>query len=135
MSDQIRLRVMLPTHVLVDEHAVKVLARGADGAFCVLPRHAGFVTALVPGILVYLLEDGTERFVATDEGVLVKVGNDVLVSTPNGTTGDELDTLRDAVDTELLELDEEARRARSALARLEASTLRTFLELERHAHV
>lgn len=130
-----RLRVMLPARLLVDEPAAKVIACAANGWFCLLPRHADFVTALVPGILVFTPPEGGERFVACDEGVLVKVGDDLLVSTPNGMIGDDLASLQRAVDTDLVELDEEAQRARSALARLEASTIRSFIELERGAHV
>lgn len=129
-----RLRVMLPARLLVDEPAARVVACAANGWFCLLPRHADFVTALVPGILVFSKLDGIERFVACDEGLLVKVGDDVLVSAPNGMTGDDLASLQRAVDTDLLELDEEGRRARSALARLEASALRNFIEFERTGH-
>jgi len=130
-----RLRVMLPAKLLVDESVAKVLACAANGWFCLLPRHADFVTALVPGILVFTPPGGGERFVACDEGVLVKVGDDVLVSTPNGMIGDDLASLQRAVDTDLTELDEDAQRARSALARLEASTIRSFIEMERGGHV
>lgn len=130
-----RLRILLPDRALIDELTPKVLACAADGWFCLLPRHADYVTALVPGILVFLRADGAERFAACDEALLVKVGNDVRVSTPKAAIGDDLRTLQRALETELLTLDEESRRARSALARLEASALRSFIELERRGRV
>ena len=130
-----RLRVMVPTRELIDESIVKIVARGADGAFCLLPRHADFVSALVPGIIVATRADGIERFLATDEGLLVKTGPDVLISVAHASAGDDVDSLRKALDARFDALDDEARRARTALARLEASTLRGFLDLERARHV
>jgi F-type H+-transporting ATPase subunit epsilon len=56
-----RLRVLLPTDVLVDREAAKVIAEAANGSFCLLPRHVDFVAALVPGILRYTTPQGEEH--------------------------------------------------------------------------
>ena len=74
-----RLRVLLPTEVLVDRPVAKLVAEGVDGWFGVLPRHADIATALAPGLLAYVEagEGGRERAVAIDAGVLVKLGRDV----------------------------------------------------------
>jgi F-type H+-transporting ATPase subunit epsilon len=125
-----RLRVLLPTEVLVDEEAIKVIAEAENGAFCLLPRHIDFVAALVPGVLCFCAKQGEESFAALDEGVLVKCGHDVFVSTLNGVRGADLDRLQTLVEERFLELDEHERKARTALARLEAGTLRGFLELQ-----
>ncbi len=50
-----RLRVLLPTQVLLDREVNKLTAEAEDGAFGMLPRHIDFVTMLVPGILTYTL--------------------------------------------------------------------------------
>ena len=44
-----RLKVLLPTKVLIDEEVTKVVAEAENGSFCILPRHIDFVSALVPG--------------------------------------------------------------------------------------
>jgi len=129
-----RLRILLPTRVLVDEPALKVVAEARNGSFCLLPRHVNFVAALVPGILTYVGGAGEERFVAVDEGTLVKRGRDVLVSVMNAMTGEGLDELRAAVDEHFRALGEEERLARTALSRLEAGALRRLFELERARH-
>ncbi len=134
-SASMRLRVLLPARVLVDDAARRIVARAVDGSFCLLPRHADFVTALVPGILVFTTVDERERFVACDEAILVKAGNDVLISAQNGMAGDDLATLQRVVHDRRRELDEETQRAHSALARLEASTIRRFVEMERQGRV
>ncbi|MBD3308113.1 F0F1 ATP synthase subunit epsilon, partial [candidate division KSB3 bacterium] len=68
-----KLRVLLPTRVLLDEEVTKVTAEAENGMFGILPRHVDFVTILVPGIVSFEI-DGKEEFLAVDEGVLVKQG-------------------------------------------------------------
>lgn len=125
-----RLRVLLPARTLVDEDAARVVAEAANGSFCLLPRHADFVAALVPGVLVFTTPDGQERLVGLDEGLLVKCGDDVLVSTRRAAAGADLGSLRQTVEQEFRRLDEHERVARGAVARLEAGVVRRLLELE-----
>ena len=129
-----RLKILLPTEVLVDVKVGKIVAEAENGFFCLLPRHIDFVAMLVPGILYYVPESGEERFVAIDEGTLVKCGDEVLVSVTNATPGIDLATLQTIVAESFRELDEDERRARSALARLEAGAMRRFLEMEKQVH-
>lgn len=128
-----RLKVLLPTEVVVDSEVRKVLVEAENGSHCLLPRHVDFVTALAPGILSYWDGEG-EHFLAVDEGTLVKIGAQVLVSTHNAVAHRSLETLRATVSSEFHELDEHERRARTALARLEAAALERFLELEERLH-
>lgn len=129
-----RLKLLVPTEVLIDEPVRKLIAEARNGFFCLLPRHVDIVASLVPGILYYTADDGEERLVAVDEGTLVKCGDDVLVSTFNAVPGTELEELQTAVVESFRTLDEEERRGRTALARLEAGTMRRFLELEERLH-
>lgn len=129
-SQSMRLRVHLPTEVLVDEDVGKVIAEAENGSFCLLPRHVDFVAALVPGLLSFVNLEGQEVYVAVDQGVLVKCGRDVLVSTWGGALGTDLRRLSILVEEKFLELDEHERKTRSALARLEAGALRDFRELQ-----
>ncbi|WAK03927.1 F0F1 ATP synthase subunit epsilon [Methylobacter sp. YRD-M1] len=125
-----RLKLLLPSHILLDEPVRKVIAQAGNGSFCLEPRHVDFVAALVPGVLIYVSEAGQEVFVAVDEGILVKCGPDVLVSTPNAVPGDDLETLRETVEARFKQLDEAERLTRSALARLEAGVLRRFTQMQ-----
>jgi len=126
-----RLRVLLPHRVLVDREVTAVNGEGPEGSFGILPRHIDMATALVAGLLSYRTSDGEERFVATDGGILVKRGADVLVSTRNASEGRELGTLRQQVDREFDRLDQHERRIRSALAYLESDLARRINELSR----
>lgn len=119
-----RLKLLTPTGVVVDEAATKIVAEAVDGYFCLLPRHVDFVSALVPGLFTYWDAGGAERLLATDEGTLVKCGREVMVSVRDAVPGDDLASLRDTVEREFLRLSDRERQARSALARLEAGAIR-----------
>jgi len=130
-----KLKVLLPTEILVDQEVTKVIAEAENGSFCLLPRHIDFVAALPPGILIFESAEGHEEFIAVDEGTLVKVGREVLVSTRNAVRSSELGTLKQIVEQEFRVLDDREKMTRSASAKLEADLVRRFIELgeyERH---
>jgi F-type H+-transporting ATPase subunit epsilon len=123
------MKLLVPRKTLIDEPVRKISAEAENGSFTLLPRHVDFVTALVPGILSFIDESGTERLLAIDKGVLVKQADSVLVSTANAFEGRELGSLNDIV-AGLSDVSEEHDRiARGALARLEANIVRHFIEL------
>ena len=123
------LKVLLPKKILVEEEVRKVVAEGQDGSFCLLPRHVDFVSALVPGLLEYETAVGEEFYLAVDEGILVKCGAEVLVSTRNAARGADLGQLQKLIREQFAELDEREKQTRSALAKIEADFVRRFLEL------
>lgn len=124
-----RLKLLVPTRVLVDREVTKIVAEADNGSFCLLPRHVDFLAALVPGLLYFEEPAGKERYAAVDEGVLVKRGDEVLVSTRQAICGADLGELRRTVHEEFLMLDDRERAAHAAVAKLEASFLRGYLEL------
>lgn len=123
-----KLTVLVPSRVLVRETVSEVVAEGREGSFGILPRHVDYVSPLVPGILMYRPQGGAERILAVDQGVLVKVGDEVLVSVRDAIPGEDLGTLRSVVDETFRTLDEKEHLARSALASLEARFIRRFVE-------
>jgi len=124
-----RLKLLTPTEVVVDEAVVKISAEGAAGLFCLLPRHRDWVAALVPGLLGFVAPDGSETFVAVDQGVLVKCADEVLVAVRRAVRDCDLTCLREVVDKRFRHFDDEEKAARSAIARLEAGVIRRFLEM------
>jgi F-type H+-transporting ATPase subunit epsilon len=124
-----RLKVLLPTEVLVNEEVTKVIAEAENGSFCLLPRHIDFVTALAPGLLSFETEEGGEEFLAVDAGILVKYGAEVLVSIRNAVRGLDLERLQQTVDEQFRALDEREKMTLAAVARLEANFIRRFIDL------
>lgn len=124
-----RLRVLLPDQILVDEEVVQVTAEAENGSFSMLPRHVDFVAALVPGIFSYRKEDGAEEFLALDEGILVKCGQDVRVSIVTAVRGNQLGELRDMIHARIENASEHERAARDAMNKLEVDLIRRLMEM------
>ncbi|MBN1991753.1 MAG: F0F1 ATP synthase subunit epsilon [Anaerolineae bacterium] len=125
-----KLKVLLPTEHLVEETVTKVSAEAENGAFTLLPRHIDFTASLVPGILAFELQSGQQRFLAVDQGVLVKCGAEVYVSTMNAVQSADLDELKQTVREQFEVLDEHEKKTHTALARLEANFIQHFMEID-----
>ena len=123
------LKLLLPTHVLLNQAVTKVIAEAENGVFCLLPHHIDFLAALVPGILTLQTSEGDEIFIAIDGGILVKCGPEVLISTRNAFQGSQLNALKREVEQQFYALDEQERQARTAITRMEASLARQFTAL------
>ena len=126
------LKVLLPTGVLIEEEVTKVIAEAQNGLFCLLPKHVDFAAALVPGILSFETAGGREAFLAVDEGILIKCGEEVLVSTRNAMRGPDLGQLKRTVEERFKVLNDREKTARSAMVKIEAGFVRRFLEIQRH---
>jgi F-type H+-transporting ATPase subunit epsilon len=109
-----------------------VIAEAENGSFCLLAHHIDFVAALVPGLLSFSTDEGEEEFLAVDEGILVKCGAEVLVSSRHAVRGPDLGTLKRTIAEQFQVLDDRERKARSAAAKLEANLVRRFMELAEH---
>ncbi|MBU1206314.1 MAG: F0F1 ATP synthase subunit epsilon [Proteobacteria bacterium] len=130
-----KLKILLPAEILIDQEVRQVVAEAENGSFCLLPHHIDFVAGLVPGILAYETAEGKEEFIGVDEGILVKVGQEVLVSTGKAVRGPELEALWQTIQDEFKVLNEREKKARSAVARLEADLVRRFMEIGGHGRI
>ncbi len=127
-----RLKLLLPTEILIHEEVVKVVAEAENGSFCILPRHVDFLAALVPGIFSFVTSGGVEQFLAVDEGILIKCGPEVLVSTRNAVRGPDLGKLEQTVEKSFQVLEDRERMARNAVAKLEANFIRRLMEFQEY---
>ena len=119
------LKILLPYRVFAEQTGVlRMVAETSTGSFGLLPHRLDCVAAIVPGILVFETEAEGETCIAVDEGVLVKSGTDVLVSVRNAIGGADLGKLRETVEQEFLNLDEQEKSVRSVLAKLESGLVR-----------
>lgn len=127
------LKIILPASLFLETRATKIKAEGPEGGFCLLPRHSDFVCPLTPGLFSYVPEQekadrnkADERFYALDKGLLVKHQDSVLVATSNATAG-ELGHLEQAVQNMLEAQDEQERKSRTHIARMEADFVKRFI--------
>ena len=85
------LKVLLPFQVYAEvEHVRRIVAETPEGAFGILPHRLDCTAILSAGILTYEVEGRGEVYVAVNEGVLVKAGDEVLVSVRNAVGGEEI---------------------------------------------
>lgn len=125
-----KLRVFIPTRILLEEEVAAITAEGRDGGFGLRPNHIDFVAALAPGLLGYRRSaGGQEHYLAVDRGVLVKRGAEVMVSVRNAVAEAPLEKLAQVVAERFSESDERQRQVQTAVARLEADFLRRFMEI------
>ena len=106
----------------------RIVAHTLQGSFGLLPHRLDCTAALAPGILTYETTEG-EVYLAVDQGVLVKAGEDVLVSVRNAIGGTDLDKLHEAVKRVFLEVDEQEKNVRSVLAKMESKLVRRLMEI------
>jgi F-type H+-transporting ATPase subunit epsilon len=127
----INLKVLLPFQIFLEKKDVKrIVAQTPQGSLGLLPRRLDCAAALAPGILSYETEADGTVFLAVDQGVLVKSGMDLLVSVRNAIGGTDLDQLHEAVKREFLNVDEQEKSVRSALAKMESGFIHRFMEFQ-----
>lgn len=89
-----RLRIVTPLSVVVNDDALSVRAEDASGSFGILPGHADFLTSLAISVVGWKQGNGTQRYCAVRRGMLsVAGGKDVAVATREAILGDDLATL------------------------------------------
>ncbi|MBK8702894.1 MAG: F0F1 ATP synthase subunit epsilon [Saprospiraceae bacterium] len=122
-----QLKILLPFRVFAEKQGVKrIVAETREGSFGLLPNRLDCVAALAPGILTFETETEGEVFIAVDEGVLIKTGQEVVVSVRNAIGGADLGKLHKAVEEEFLKTGEKEQELSSTLAKLESNFVRRF---------
>ena len=126
-----RLRIYIPSRLMIDTDVTKVTAESLHGTFCILPRHVDCAAVLVAGLLSYQRSDtGREEFLAVDQGILVKRGPDVRVSARKAVGGTALESLEKEVRSGIQELNEQEAKTRSIIAKLEIDFIRKAIGMK-----
>ena len=102
MADKIRLKVVTPGRLVLDEEVDEVTAPGVKGEFGVLPNHISFLTLLEPGEMSYK-QGMTRRFLAISGGYAEVLDNVMTVLAPAAEFGVEIDVNRARVAREKAE--------------------------------
>ena len=88
-----RLKIVTPLSVIVDEDVDSLRAEDTSGSFGVLPGHASFLTSLGISIVSWRKSED-ERFCAVRGGVMTVTGGDtVAIATREAMAGNNLATL------------------------------------------
>jgi F-type H+-transporting ATPase subunit epsilon len=93
MADKIRLRIVTPSRLVLDEEVDEVTAPGELGEFGVLPNHIAFLSTLVPGELTYK-QDGSKSTLVVSGGYAEVLDNVMTVLAPAAEFAWEIDLAR-----------------------------------------
>ncbi len=127
-----RLKILLPYRVYAEiEQVSRLVVETTEGSYGLLPQRLDCVAALVPGILMY--ETATEgvKYIAIDDGVLVKEGKQVLVSVRNAIGGVDLGKLHELVEKEFKNLDDSEKKIRTVMAKLESGFIHNLKKFQK----
>jgi F-type H+-transporting ATPase subunit epsilon len=126
-----KLKILLPYQVFAEKTEVsRIVVKTTKGELGIWPNRLDCTAALLPGILTYENEAEGEIFIAVDQGVLVKTGQDVMISVRNAIAEKSLDQLHEAVEKEFIELDQREQNVRSVMAKMESGFIRRFMALD-----
>ncbi|MHA1550047.1 MAG: F0F1 ATP synthase subunit epsilon [Alphaproteobacteria bacterium] len=121
--------IVTPEEIILQTEATKVAAEGEHGFFALLPKHIDFAVTLPPSLLTITDEDKV-RFFAYDQGVLTKIGKHVRISCFRVIEGKDLPSLAEVVKEEFFDIQEEEKKARTSLARLEGTVAKLIRNLK-----
>ena len=126
------LKILLPNKVFAKHNNVlRIIVDTLEGSYGILPNRRDCTAALTPGILTYQTEIGKDVYIAIDQGIFVKKGNEVFVSVRQAIQGIGLSQLRDAVKKEFLTLDQKQQEIRFAMDKLESNFLQRLTEFSK----
>lgn len=128
MAEKIRLKLVTPSRLLLDEEVDEVTAPGALGEFGVLPKHISFLTLLEVGEMSY--KQGGERHHLALSGGYAEVLDEVMTVLANaGEYADEIDierarAARERAEKRMAELSQEDKEFAAAEAALRRALVR-----------
>jgi len=130
MFESMNLKILLPFGVASSRDGVtRIIVETSTGSYGFYPNRLDCVADLVPGIVSIETNKEGVIYTAVDEGIFIKIGNEVTISVRNAIEGNELGKLRETVEKVFLNLEERERNMRTVLAKLESNFVRNFNEL------
>ena len=128
MADKIRLRVVTPIRLVLDEEVDEVTAHGELGEFGVLPDHIAFLSTLVAGELSYK-QGATKKLLAVGGGYAEVLDNVMTVLAPTAEFAAEIDVARaqrakERAEKQLAQLNQEEKDWQTAETALQRALVR-----------
>lgn len=129
----IHLEIVTPGRIVFNEDVKSFTAPGIEGMFQILPKHAPFITTIVPGPVKFVTKEDETRFFATSGGTVEVHNNQITMLAETITATDEIDIAEAEQEkieaTKLLEskepgIDKEAakQRLQTAMAKLKVAS-------------
>lgn len=126
MAENIKIQIVTPDKIVVDDEASIVMAPGSEGEFGVLDGHTPFLTGLQIGNVHYKDAGNNERYVFVNGGFAEALPDKVTILAESAERRRDIDTTRakeamqraeEHIERAVSESDIDVDRARTALAR------------------
>ncbi len=116
------LKILLPFRIFLQARDVAhIVAETGAGALGILPQRLDCVAALASGIFTYGTSAAGTAYVAVAAGILIKKGDEVIVSVRQAFAGVDLQELHAFVKRQLTTSDANDREARVAVSKMESA--------------
>ena len=128
---RIRLLVVTPDDVVIDQPVISVRFQQADGWRGILARHAPYITQLLSSVLMYRLPEDpdTPRYLALYGGTLEVQADMILVLTAAAEPGDDLKELSASILCRQAEADAIALEAHIEFTQVRMALMRALTDL------
>ena len=87
----IHLEIVTPGRIVFNDEVKSFTAPGVEGSFQILPRHAPFITTIVPGPVKFVTKENETRHFATSGGTVEVHANQITMLAETITANDEID--------------------------------------------
>ena len=126
------LKILLPYRIFADiKNVSNIVAETSEGSFGLLPQRLDCVAAIVPSIFTYENVSKSRHYLAVDKGILVKAGNQVMLSVRNAFEGTDLEKLHESVENEFKKLDDTEKDIRTSMAKMESGFLYSIKKFQK----
>jgi len=94
MAKTFRLKIISPTEVFYDGDVERIVVRGTEGEFAILPDHIPFTTTLALGTFSILFGDGTKKYGTLLGGIATIGSKETIILTDAAEWPEDIDIER-----------------------------------------
>lgn len=87
----VHLEIVTPGKVVFNDEVKSFTAPGIEGSFQILPKHAPFISTIIPGPVKFVTKENETRIFATSGGTVEVHANTITMLAESITAADEID--------------------------------------------
>ncbi len=94
MFKTIDLKIYSPIEILLDQEVKQLTFEGKEGYLTILPNHIDYVSSFDTNIMSYIDIKNNKKYIALNNGILVKYSNKVRLTAYKAVFGDTIKELK-----------------------------------------
>lgn len=93
----LNLRIYTPEKLFLEKEILKITLNGKEGSFSILPKHVDYISSFDDCIMCYTETSNKTSFLATNQGIITKIGRNIEISTFHVIVGNSLMELKNNI--------------------------------------